>query len=311
MTSALAAVILAHDDPGQVRRLIAALDGVDIFLHCDKTAPDNFVREMLADAGPRVQLVPRRKTRRASWSLVEAELAGLQLALGRSAADHLIVMSGSCYPLVTIPELEDELSHWHGLSRLELNRLPYPAWDSPRNSDGGLWRFRRRFVTARSQIVCVGGIPLRTFRRSIPPHLRLYASSQWKIYARSHAATLLRIIGERTALRRFWRTSLVPEESCAASILQSPEMVGSIVDEIHNDLPWYIDWGNVALPHHPAWLGERHFAALQAVRCARPRNPDANVGDASDHETYRKLFARKVSSRAKQLLDRIDEELRR
>jgi hypothetical protein len=307
VTIAVAAVVLAHADPSMVRRLVGALDGLDVFLHCDRKAPDAYVHEMTAGAGGRVQLVPRRRTSWASWSLVEAELRGLEMALARSRAEHLIVLSGTCYPLVTIPELEDELADWRGLSRLRLVPLPHAGWNTPRNPDGGMWRFRRRFVSIRGHTVFVGSVPLRTFRRAVPPQLRLHASSQWKIYARRHAEALLRVLNERPDILRFWRTSFVPDEACAATILRSPALVGSIVEEIRDDLPWYINWGE-GLTDHPIWLGEHNFVELSAARWAPRRPPEESARSTDDR--YRKLFARKVSSREPRLLDRIDQELR-
>jgi hypothetical protein len=308
--SSVAALILAHDDPPMVRRLIAALDGVDIFLHCDSRAPAALVSEMTADAGPRVRLIPRHRTAWASWALVEAELAGLRMALEHSAAEHLIVLSGSCYPLVSVAELQDELSDWRGLSRLPLIPIPNPVWDTPRNPDGGMWRFRRRFVTFRGQTVFVGGVPLRTRRRTIPTELNLLASSQWKIYARPHAAEWLRVLSDRPDLRAFWRTTLVPDEACAASTLSSPELTGPIADELRDDFPWHLEWGDAAVADHPGWLRERDFAALRAARQAPLRAPDRCSIAPADRDAYRKLFTRKLSSREGRLLDRIDEELR-
>ena len=308
--AAVAAVILAHQDPKMVRRLIAALDGVDIFLHCDGKAPGAYVKEMTEGGGPRVRLVPQRPTFWASWSLVEAELAALAMALDHSAAEHVIVLSGNCYPLVSVSELADELSDWRGLSRLRLVPLPYSGWDTPRNRDGGMWRFRRRFVSVCGRSVFVGGVPLRTFHQSIPPELRLHASSQWKIYARAHVKVLLRVVSERPDLLRFWRRSFVPDESCAASILRSPALVGSsIAEEQRDDFPWYVDWGE-GLTDHPVWLRESDFPALGAARWAPPRTPEPNGSSANACGGYRKLFARKVSSRESQLLERIDQELR-
>ncbi len=308
--SSVAALILAHDDPPMVRRLIAALDGVDIFLHCDSKAPAAVVAEMTAGAGPRVRLIPRHRTAWASWSLVEAELAGLRMALEHSAAEHLIVLSGSCYPLVSVAELKDELSDWRGLSRLPLTPIPNCRWDTPRNPDGGMWRFRRRFVTFRGQTVFVGGVPLRTRRRAIPTELSLHASGQWKIYARAHAAAWLRVLSDRPELRAFWRTTLVPDEACAASILRSPKLTGPIADELRDDLPWYVEWTDAGPADHPGALRERDFAALCAARRALRRSPDRCSIGAADRDAYRKLFARKLSSREARLLDRIDEELR-
>jgi hypothetical protein len=310
MSSPLAAIMLAHDDPAKVRRLIAALDGIDIFLHCDRKAPDAVARQMLLGAGPNVHVVPSRRTSLSSWSLVEAELAGLQLALERSRAEHFIVLSGSCYPLVPPSQLQEELADWRGLSRLQLEPLPYRAWDTPRNPDGGLWRLRRRFVSLQGKTLLLQGVPLRTFRRPIPRELSLHASSQWKIFARHHAAALLRVLGERPDLLRFWRTTFVPDESCVASVLRSPELVGSTAEEVRDDLPWYIDWRSGARTLHPAWLGNGDFAALRVARLASPLRPDHDLAGAADRGERRKLFARKVSSHQTTLLDRIDQELR-
>ena len=308
MSAPLAAVVLVHDDAPKVRRLLAALDGIDIFLHCDRKTPAEVLREMLVGAGPRVSLVPRRGASLFSWSLVEAELAGLRLALERSKAEHVILLSGACYPLVSVAELADELSRWRGLTRMQLDALPYESWSTPRNPDGGLWRFRRSFVTFRGRIVSLGDVPLRAYRRAIPPGVRLHASAHWKIYARDHAACLLRVLDERPDLVRFWRTSFVPEESCTGSILRSPALVGSIAEQICDDLPWFIRWADRAW--HPAWLGEADFQALEAARNARARSPDQTVERSLDRDRFRKLFARKVSSRESQLLEWIDAELR-
>ncbi|MFL5828710.1 MAG: beta-1,6-N-acetylglucosaminyltransferase [Solirubrobacteraceae bacterium] len=307
--SALATVILAHSDPAKTRRLIGALAGTDVFLHCDRRAPDDVVRRMVSGTGPDVTLVPRRRTSLSSWSLVEAELAALRLALERSRADHIAVLSGSCYPLLSVAEMVQELSDWRGLSRIQLNPLPWRPWDTPRNPNGGYWRFRRRFVTLRGQIVTIRRVPLRLFRRAIPAGLRLHASSQWKVYARHHAAGLLRVLGDSPEQRRFWQTTLVPDESCAASILASPELVGSISDELRDDSPWFIKWPPGQATGHPQWLEEPDFPMLQAARSAPPRDPHHDI-PKSEHGAFRKLFARKLSSRERPLLDCIDKELR-
>ena len=152
-------------------------------------------------------------------------------------------MSGACYPLVSVGDLCAELEAFKGLSRMPLDALPFRPWDTARNHDGGFWRVRRRFVTFRGRVVRVGGVPLRTSKRRLPAGLELRASSQFKVYARRHVAALLRVLDERPDILRFWRTTLVPNEMCAASILASPDLVGDIGDEICDDQPWYIDWG--------------------------------------------------------------------
>jgi hypothetical protein len=305
--SDLAAILLAHDNPAQVRRLIAALAGVELFLHCDVRTPQPVFAQMLEGAPPDLRALPRRRADLFSWSLLEAELLALRAVLEQSRAEHIIVLSGSCYPLVSIEELREELARWRGHTRLELKPLPYPPWSTPRNDDGGLWRVRRRFLTLRDRVVYLGPVPLRTSRVEPPRELRLHGGAHWKIYARAHASALLRVLGERPDLAAFWRHTLLPEESAVHSILASPELVGEIAETMIDDPVWYLDWappsrGRPAV--HPRWLGRDEFDALVAARFAPPR-PVGEPGDG-----YRKLFARKLSPDAPELAELID-ELRR
>lgn len=297
------AIVLAHDDAPKVRRLLAALDGLDILLHCDLRTPPGVFNDMTRDAGPRVRVLPRLAAKLSSWSLVEAELRALRVWLETSRADHAIVLSGGCYPLVPVSEIRDELAAWGGLTRMLLDPFPHEPWSTRHNPDGGLWRVRRRFVTFHGNIVSVAGVPLATIRHKVPEGLVLRASSQWKIYARPHAAALLRALDERPELARFWRSTFVPDESCVASILSSPELVGSASDEICDDLPWYLDWSKPACDGHPRWLHGDDLPALVAARDA-PRRPLDRV--VAERDAYRKLFARKISSTEATLLGAID-----
>lgn len=305
-----AAVILTHHDPTQVQRLISALAGFDIFLHCDSKTPDRVLAAMTDGAPADLRIVPRRHTTRMSWSLVDAELSGLQAALLHSSAEHIIVMSGNCYPLVPVAEIEDDFASWRGLSRLSMTPLPYSDWSTPRNPDGGYWRFRRRFVTLRDQTISVRGVPLRTLRREIPPELVLHGGSQWKIYAREHAAKLLAILDERTDLLTFFRTSYIPEESCVGTIFRSPALARDILDDVREDTPWYIDWSGSGdrADGSPRWLNREDFPRLHEERTAPSRDPSQPDQSSDGH---RKLFARKFASSERELLDRIDDQLRR
>ncbi len=308
----LAAIVLADKNPRQVRHLLASLAGIDVFLHCDRRAPKAVFAAMLEDAGSDVRAVRRVHARLSSWSLLEAELIALRAALEGSAAEHVLVLSGSCYPLVSLSDLREELAAWRGRSRMELRSLPRPEWSTPRNDDGGLWRFNRRFLTIRGQVVRVRGVPVRTVRRAIPKGLQLYASAAWKVYARPHAEALLRLLDERPELVTFWRTSLMPSESAVASMLSSPGLVGEIAETMIDDLVWYIDWSpgegdeSETPVWHPRWLTTDDFEKLEAARRAPSRMP----GDGGEPDGYRKLFARKFSPTDGELIALVDQRLR-
>jgi hypothetical protein len=306
-----AVIILAHEDPDQVRRLIGALSGLDVFLHCDVRTPVHVYAAMTEGAPEQVRLLPRRRAERGGWSLVDVELRALRAALDATAAEHLVVASGSCYPLVSVDELLDDLARWRGLSRFTLFPLPYPGWDVPRWRDGGYRRLRWRHLTFKGGCVRLGNLPVPLYRRKLPAGLEAYGVSAWRIYSREHAAKLLEVLDSRPDLVRFFRTSLVPEEHCPASILRSPALVGSVAEAVRHDHPWHIAWPDPtsgASARHPRFLTLDDLPALrqlQALPCHAPTEVNGHP------ESHRRLFARKLRSLEGELLDAIDEELRR
>lgn len=306
----LAVVVLAHADPAHFHRLVLALGDAPVFVHCDAKTPAA-VYDRMVDGAPRpVTAVPRRSTSLASWSLVAAELAGLRAALDGSSAAHIAVLSGADYPLLPPAAMHRELARWEGRSWLWNQPLPMPDWDTPRHPDGGLWRLRHRFLTRDDQIVYLHGIPVRPpWRRSTPPGVELRAASQWKVYARHHVERLLAVVAERPDLVRFWRTTLVPDETFVASVLGSPSLLGADAIAPCHDYPWYLHWEDDA--EHPEWLTVADHGDLVHVQSSPPTDPaTAAAGQLVGRPPRRKLFARKFSTdRSSELLDRIDAEL--
>jgi hypothetical protein len=135
----------------------------------------------------------------------------------------------------------------------------------------------------------------------VPQDLAPRGASQWKIYSRTDVLALLRLVDDRPDLIRFWCTTLVPDESFAATMLASPRLMGSDALPPCRANPWYMDWrGNTG---HPNWLTIEDFDRLKVARWAAPVS-------LSDPDS-RKLFARKFRSDDAAILDRIDDELRR
>ena len=307
--SGLAAVVLAHRDPTQVRRLITALEDVPVVLHCDVKAPDDVAAEMGRDWNGRVVTVPRTSGALNSWSLVRIELDSLRASLAHSSAGHIAVLSGADYPVVGTEELLRSLRAWEGRSYLLNRPVPFEHWSVPGHPDGGQWRTAHRFLTRGDDLLTVRGVPARLpWRRRLPAGLSVRASSQWKIYAREHVERLLDTVDRRPDLVRFWRSTLVPDESFAASMLSSPDLTGApAIPECHSS-PWFIQWGQRGA-HHPEWLREDDFAALAAA-VARPDTDPVQVERPTDRRP-RALFARKFSTEfSTALMDRIDAELR-
>jgi hypothetical protein len=308
----LAAVVLAHTDPDHLRRLVGALEDVPIVLHCDARTRPDMAHRMVHRLPRRVILCERLPTSRASWSLVEAEVRALRRALSHTRARHIAVLSGTDYPLTSMAELVRHLADWEGQSYFRNVPLPFPQWDTSIYRDGGRWRVEHRFWRRRGQVVFVGDVPLRwPVKRRVPPELELRASSQWKIYARRHAELLVRLVDTRPDLVRFWRSTLVPDESFAASMLGSRAIAGSEAMPPCPAQAWYMTWPETG--SHPHWLRSADFDGLAAARWAAPIIAAAAVGRPGTRiEAHRKLFARKFATGLdRDLLDRVDAELRR
>jgi hypothetical protein len=310
--TALGAVVLAHRDPPHVQRLIRALGDVPVVLHCDSKAAPEVAAEMVAGAGPNVSTLPRTSGALNSWSLVRIELAGLRAVLARSAVSHVAVISGSDYPLVGPDELHERLEAWVDRSYLLSVPIPFQPWSTPRHPDGGRWRTAHRFLTRGDDLISVRGIPARLpWRRSLPPGLQLRASSQWKVYARRDVELLLRVVDTRPDLVRFWRSTLVPDESFAASVLSSPAITGESALPLCHDVPWYTHWPRRGA-HHPSWLDLTHFDDLALHSRATPGAPVELERERGSTGLRQAWFGRKFSTGVSSaLLDRIDAELRR
>ena len=302
--SAIATVILAHGDAPQVQRALRAMKGTARVLHCDARTAEPVFRAMISGLEDDLCVIRRVPTTRTSWSLVHAELDALRAALRHTRADHIVVMSGACYPVTSVQDLEDELAGWRGLTRMWHFPLPHPRWDTARNPDGGLWRFRRRFVLRGEQVMHVGGHPLRGPRREIPSSLELHGGSQWKIYARSHVEAVLELLDRSPDLIRFFRHSYVPDESFFPTLLRSRQLLGQqVADETIDDRAWYWEWPQAS--ESPMWLTNDSFGRIRA----RATGPVRSVGDPPA-APYRCLFVRKVASAHGDLVERIDLELR-
>jgi len=308
----VAAVVLAHRDPTHLKRLVAALEDVPLFLHCDARTTDPVAGQMLHGLPRNVTVLPRRKMSMSSWSLMAAELDGLRAALARTRAEHVAVLSGSDYPLVSMQALVAELAPWRGRSYFWNVPLPFSSWNTPRHPDGGLWRLRRRFLTRGEAVVFWRKIPLRwPVPRRLPTDVELRACSEFKIYSRHDVERLLHVVDTRPDLVGFWRSTLVPCETFAASVLASPALVGEDVLAPCRAHPWYIRWPEKDNAH-PCWLSVADLDGLAKARWAEPVEPEVAFRPSAEKELPgRKLFARKFATDVDtEVLDRIDAELR-
>lgn len=267
--SALTCVVLAHNDPRHVQRLVRALHPFPVVLHCDVRTPAATYADMTEALPDRVVLLPRLATGWARWENVAAEVAGYEVAL-QTTSSHIAVLTGSDYPLWSAPEIARYLDARVAESVFHTRALPIAEW----GRSGGMARLRYPHRPFRKHMIRVP-IP-----RSVPPGLSFAGGSQVKVLSRRHAEAVVDVTRSRPDLVKFWRHSWIADETYVATILNTPGMVPDWATSHTPADPWFIDWG----AHHqksPEWLTMAHLGALVAA-ATDPQQP--------------RLFARKFST---------------
>jgi hypothetical protein len=254
----LACVVLAHNDPVQVRRLIAALDPFPVFLHCDARSPHTVFEQMTADLPDRVRVMPRLRTPWARWGVVAAELEGYREALATTGASHVALLSGSDYPLRSTEEIAQLLGRMPGRSIAWSRPMPVPNW----GLGGGHWRLQFSYAAWRKHMLVLP-VP-----RRLPQGLVLAGGSQSKILARHHVEAVLRAVEERPGLVRRWRHSWIPDETFVYSLLHTPDLVPRWEEERVRASAWVIRWPDGSVKS-PPWLTSADLGVLRAA-CEEP-----------------------------------------
>ena len=279
------AVVMAHADPVHLQRLLRALAPWPVALHVDvKTAPE--VHAAMTDRLPvGVHQLERLRTGWARWENVEAELNGYRAVLADPAVTHVVVMTGSDYPLASTGAIEAFLAEHPRTSFADNWLLPAERWGG---RSGGIARLRYPHWAVRKRMIRVP-VP-----RRLPPKVTLAAGSQMKVLARHHAEAVLAFHDSRPRVVRFWRRSWCADESFVPTALETA--VPRWAEEHLRDVLWFIDWG--AGGKSPRWLTAADLPLLRGLRFPEPG-------------VTPKLFARKFSSDVDPVAaDVVDAELR-
>lgn len=282
-----AVVVVAHDKPRHLHRLVRALHPLPIFLHVDANTPEPVFGQMTAGLPPRVTLLDRIPAGWARREILHAELAGYRAALRQTDAEHIIVTTGADYPLVPTEELVAMLQQNPGRTFAEIEPLPFADWGVFGGYDRFLllrqWPWRRRRMA----------VPLP---RPLPAGIRAAGGSQTKIICRRDAEYVLGVWDSRPRLARFLDRCWIPDETAVPTLLHSrPQLDDDPTPRPPTaPHPWHIDWGGGHVPN-PRQLVMSDFDSLAAGANSRTRPV---------------WFARKFGEDSGPLLDRIDRELR-
>ena len=251
---ALAFHLLAHMDPAQLGRLLLALWAPDnvYVIHYDRRRPAAEHRAVaaLADGQPNVVVQPPTAVLWGRFSLIRAQLAGLELALHHPQPwTHWINLSGQCFPLHSATDILERLhaagtasfvrhfdplgpdSNWErNTGRLERQRLDLP-WLEWWLRLPGLGRHLRRFFGGASAIPSLPRLHPRP-----TPWFRWYGGDNWVVLSRIAAEQMLAPAGR--AIAEWFRGTAFPEESVFQTVVLNTPAAGPV----RNDHLRYINW---------------------------------------------------------------------
>ena len=275
----LAHLILAHSNPGQLKRLVDKLAHSDshIYIHLDKKTD---ITQFLPIAdNDRISFISNRiKVYWGGYSIVQATINSFEeiLATGISY-DHINLLSGQDYPIKSTEHIHQFLRENKGkifMHSLSVNN----EWQEaiPRIERYHLANLKLPAGTYRVEQVMNAILP----KRKMPEGIVAMGRSQWFTASRESIAYIVDYVKKEQWVSRFFKMSWAADELIFQTILFNSPFKEHMV----NDNLLYVDWSEGKAS--PKLLNMEDAAALKA----------------SD-----KLFARKFNSDADSaVLDYID-----
>ena len=223
-----AILLTVHRDPGQVARLVKALEHprISLFLHVDSSV----------DIAPYLALdathVPFRiRTEWATFAMVDCCLRWLRAnrETGFSTYTHL---SGQCFPLVSADDLVRRLD---GLQGPGVGLNPDPGAHS--------WRYRIFQPRSRSGFWYLIDRSFRKVRYRGQQNRRLLEGLVWSVgcaywcFGRESVEWMLDLADSRPEIERYFRHTFAPDETFFHTLLASSPWAGEPYPDPH-----YIDW---------------------------------------------------------------------
>lgn len=253
MPPRIAYLILAHDHPLQLRRLVRALDhdAVRFFVHIDAKAELESFTAALPDAGIR-WLAQRQAVNWGGWSQTAAILSLMRAALeGPEVPSRLFLLSGACYPVASNTELlatADRETQWIGARAVDPALAGYDRIRRYHLNDHPLLNARGRSEPARPPLLERRRLRhyVRQFLEHLPDRpalpLRYHKGSTWWSLTHAAARYVIDYCDTHPAIVDTFRWSAHADESLVQTLIaNSPFGVGR-KPPFH-----YVDWSRQSI----------------------------------------------------------------
>ena len=292
-TRSIAYLILAHEEPEHLYRLIQRLSApfAHFFIHVDAKSDAARFRDIASL--PAVTMVEKIPVFWGGWSHVQATLHLLEAARGAPTEfASFALLSGTHFPVRSNEEIYAQLTS--GRQFITLHQIPI--------RHKGWWRFNRyhfegayRRPRLQRVLPTVATKAASLFRIDIAkklPGMTLFAGSAYWAFTNDAVAWIETFVRERPEVTRFFRRTYVPDESFFHTIIANSPFRASCVGTTT-----YTDWGNP--DELPAWIGADHLGLLLSREPVTLRHGGPL------------LFARKFGARNAHVADQIEERIER
>ncbi len=274
----IAAIILAHQNPSQLAKLVASLQHskVHVLIHLDAKANLNEFQRHLAGLSYHM-LNPRHDISWGGFEMVRCTLEALKITIHRNADySHLALLSGSCMPLVASQQLIDFFDdnpntafinsmsidrmpngkdrhslRWHrfGNGQFDLIALPYKQTPWGKSLKVLLQFFiklclKREFISLR--------LVIHAFRKSpkLDPEINIKLGSQWWVLTSESALYIIEFIQNNPEYLEYFQHSKIPDESFFQTLV--PFLVQKGLNTSIKPTLTYTSWSTNA--PSPEWL---------------------------------------------------------
>jgi hypothetical protein len=312
----IAYLILAHNQPFQLERLIKCLNqaNVDFYVHIDKkSSSTNSIRQALSKY-ENVKIISEYKVNWKGFNMVKSTLRLIELAHSSGKNyKYYVLLSGQDYPIKTNEYLNDffykhnedfiaynKISHLPEGYRNNVRLFHFPdiAYTNPRSVKKipvlvklyfGIYKHFIKFL------------PKRNFYKNFEP----YFGSQWFALTDETIKFILKFIKENKQYMKFMKFIEGPDEIFFQTIILNSERKNNLYD--YNS---YLNWLE-ARKEDTIFIHE--FSTLRYMDWSERGKPMPAVLDDYYYETLKTsedLFARKFDEVVSaSLLNQIDENL--
>ena len=280
MHTKLAHLILAHDNPDQLVRLVEKLshESADIYIHLDAKVDISLFKE--AEKVPGVRFVKKRtNVVWCEYSTIAATLIGMEEILaGGVPYSHINLLSGRDYPLQTPAKIFSFFQANQGKSFLWFERI-FNDWQDGQSRIKHYY-FGDYGFPGRYQLSDLARKLMPA--RKLPGGLIAYGRSQWLTLSTESVRYVLDYVKANPSLSRFFRMTWAVDEVFFQTILGNSPLKDTLVN---NNL--------------------RHIVLNRGFRPIT-----FTMANANELHTCGKLYARKFDSSVdSSILDYIDTQM--